>query len=361
MTIDFDDPLPTSTPRAPAEGPAFPFGERGGAADVPAVSPASASSSASGSAPVSGQTGAAYERSGFRPPDPAGPSAPSADAAARNATERRGVEGAAAGADRREGAIRQNAGDSGAASAPVLPSLLLSALLRAVNHVLRQQAWARERLRPFAGRIVLLAVDPSSPLHRLAPPLRTRITAEGLLEAGDTVVTAPVSDQAGGGGVSGSGGGVSGSASAGGTATGRPAGAAADVSLWLRPGPAMLLDGLSGGPRGLSAHLRVDGDVMLAAVMGDLAEQLRWDAEEDASRLVGDIPARRLFAGLAVLRERFGRTRSNLERSAVQYLTVEDPQLLSGAELASHAGELAALQQRLDQLDRRLAGAAARP
>ena len=231
MTIDFDDPLPTSTPRAPAEGPAFPFGERGGAADVPAVSPASASSSASGSAPVSGQTGAAYERSGFRPPDPAGPSAPSADAAARNATERRGVEGAAAGADRREGAIRQNAGDSGAASAPVLPSLLLSALLRAVNHVLRQQAWARERLRPFAGRIVLLAVDPSSPLHRLAPPLRTRITAEGLLEAGDTVVTAPVSDQAGGGGVSGSGGGGSGRASAGG------AGGVGDGAALLRGVP----------------------------------------------------------------------------------------------------------------------------
>lgn len=236
---------------------------------------------------------------------------------------------AAAGADGREGASRRGPGagdgDGGSASTgAVLPSLLLSALLRAVNHVLRQQSWARERLRPFTGRSVLLAVDPSSPLHRLAPPLHGRITADGLLEAGDTGVPA-----------------------------------AADVSLWLRPGPAMLFDGLSGGPRGLSAHLRVDGDVMLAAVMGDLAGQLRWDAEEDASRLVGDIPARRLFAGLAQLRERFGRTRSNLERSTVQYLTVEDPQLLSGAELASHAAGLAALQQRLDRLEARLARLAA--
>ena len=276
-----------------------------------------------------------FEQSGFRPPETAESSAPSvpsvlrADSAAREALDRGAFAGPAAvpGVGGRGGAIRRGTGEAGPASpGAVLPSLLLSGLLRAVNHVLRQQVWARERLRPFTGRSVLLAVDPASPLHRLAPPLRSRITADGLLEAGDTVVPA----------------------------------AAADVGLWLRPGPAMLFDGLSGGPRGLSAHLRVDGDVMLAAVMADLAGQLRWDAEEDASRLVGDIPARRLFAGLAQLRERFGRTRANLERSAVQYLTVEDPQLLSGAELAGHAAELAALQQRLDRLEGRLAQVARR-
>ena len=51
--------------------------------------------------------------------------------------------------------------------------------------------------------------------------------------------------------------------------------------------------------------VKIKGDVQLAAELGWLAENLRWDVEEDLSRIVGDIPAhalgdmgRRVFAGL---------------------------------------------------------------
>jgi ubiquinone biosynthesis accessory factor UbiJ len=51
--------------------------------------------------------------------------------------------------------------------------------------------------------------------------------------------------------------------------------------------------------------VKIEGDVQLAAELGWLAENLRWDAEEDLSRLIGDAPAhavadagRRIFAGL---------------------------------------------------------------
>ena len=49
----------------------------------------------------------------------------------------------------------------------------------------------------------------------------------------------------------------------------------------------------------------IEGDVQLAAELGWLAENLRWDVEEDLSRLIGDAPAhalassaRRLLSGL---------------------------------------------------------------
>ena len=49
----------------------------------------------------------------------------------------------------------------------------------------------------------------------------------------------------------------------------------------------------------------IEGDVQLAAELGWLAENLRWDVEEDLSRLIGDAPAhalagaaRRLLVGL---------------------------------------------------------------
>ncbi|SFB68062.1 ubiquinone biosynthesis protein UbiJ [Polaromonas sp. OV174] len=56
---------------------------------------------------------------------------------------------------------------------------------------------------------------------------------------------------------------------------------------------------------GKAPPVKIEGDVQLAAELGWLAENLRWDAEEDLSRLIGDAPAhavadvgRRLLAGL---------------------------------------------------------------
>ncbi len=40
--------------------------------------------------------------------------------------------------------------------------------------------------------------------------------------------------------------------------------------------------------------VKIEGDVQLAAELGWLAENLRWDVEEDLSRIVGDIPAHAL-------------------------------------------------------------------
>ncbi len=51
--------------------------------------------------------------------------------------------------------------------------------------------------------------------------------------------------------------------------------------------------------------VKIEGDVQLAAELGWLTENLRWDVEEDLSRVVGDIPAyalgdmgRRVFEAL---------------------------------------------------------------
>ncbi len=56
---------------------------------------------------------------------------------------------------------------------------------------------------------------------------------------------------------------------------------------------------------GKAPPVNIEGDVQLAAEIGWLAENLRWDAEEDLSRVIGDAPAhmvaetgRRLLAGL---------------------------------------------------------------
>ena len=42
---------------------------------------------------------------------------------------------------------------------------------------------------------------------------------------------------------------------------------------------------------GKSPPVKIEGDVQLAAELGWLAENLKWDFEEDLSRVLGDIPA----------------------------------------------------------------------
>ena len=56
---------------------------------------------------------------------------------------------------------------------------------------------------------------------------------------------------------------------------------------------------------GKAPPVKIEGDVQLAAEVGWLADNLRWDVEEDLSRLIGDAPAhaladaaRRLIGGL---------------------------------------------------------------
>lgn len=59
---------------------------------------------------------------------------------------------------------------------------------------------------------------------------------------------------------------------------------------------------------GKAPPVNIEGDVQLAAELGWLADNLRWDVEEDLSRLIGDVPAhtlataaRRTLAGLRQL------------------------------------------------------------
>ena len=54
------------------------------------------------------------------------------------------------------------------------------------------------------------------------------------------------------------------------------------------------LDLLSALARGDKPRVRIEGDVQLAAEVNWLIDNVRWDAEEDLARLIGDAPAHTL-------------------------------------------------------------------
>lgn len=63
--------------------------------------------------------------------------------------------------------------------------------------------------------------------------------------------------------------------------------------------------------QGEKPPVRIEGDVQLAAEINWLADNVRWDVEEDLSRIIGDAPAHLLMDGVrktvSTLRDFLGR------------------------------------------------------
>jgi len=177
----------------------------------------------------------------------------------------------------------------------------------ALNHLLEAEPWARERLAPFAGSIVELRCAP-------LPPLRLAVTAEGRLW---------------------------------------PAGREEHAALVLTLGPD-IVPALVKGEDHLVRAVRTEGDSRLAAEMLFLVRNLRWDAEEDLARVLGDVAAHRLATGARELfashREALARTAENL----AEYLLEERQLLAHPALFEEHRAAVRDLSNAIERLEKRL-------
>lgn len=117
-------------------------------------------------------------------------------------------------------------------------------MVLALNHVLMQEPEAQARLKRQAGRLV--------EGRWRAFTVRLRATPAGLLELG-------------------------------------PAGTAPDLTVTLAEDSPWTL--AQAALRGDKPPVRIAGDVQLAAEVQWLVDHVRWDVEEDLSRLLGDAPA----------------------------------------------------------------------
>ncbi|HQY27156.1 MAG TPA: hypothetical protein PK956_03970 [Burkholderiaceae bacterium] len=196
-----------------------------------------------------------------------------------------------------------------------------AALVSALVHLLGQNDWARAKLAMFVGRVVRIGVDAPA-LAGLPPPqLLARIVDGGLLE----LVPWP--------------------------SDGEPEVA---VNMLLRPSVDAAFALLRDGPGALSPHLRIDGEVMLAGALGEIARHLRWDVEEDLSRIAGDALARRIGGAVESGRTTALDVRSRLESSAIGYLAGDGGQLIAGGRLAALRAGIDGLEDRVARLESQL-------
>jgi ubiquinone biosynthesis protein UbiJ len=187
-----------------------------------------------------------------------------------------------------------------------LEPALESPFAAALNHLLDAEPGAREKLLPFAGAIVELRCA-------ALPRLRFSIDADGWLH---------------------------------------PAGAGA-AALVLNAGPqvaAALWRGEEHWPRTVKA----EGDPRLADTLFELARHLRWDAEEDLSRFVGDIAAHRLARAARSMLAWQRDAARRIGEAASDYLADEKRVLVRRVELDELASGVAGLRDALERLDKRL-------
>lgn len=177
-------------------------------------------------------------------------------------------------------------------------------ILGALNHLLGQAEWARRQLQSFAGRQARFDMPPWQ--------LAFSVNAEGLFE---TVGEGEI-----------------------------------DVTVAL-PAETPLL-ALQGIDRAM-AEAHVTGNAEFATALSFVLKNLRWDAEEDLSKLVGDIAAHRLVGAASSLATWQQQAARNVAENIGEYLGEESALLVQRRELAKFREELADFNMRIERLEAR--------
>ncbi|MGB6103745.1 MAG: SCP2 sterol-binding domain-containing protein [Pusillimonas sp.] len=202
-------------------------------------------------------------------------------------------------------------------SLPFLPApAAVSA--RVLNKLLRREDWARDRLARHSGKTVSFKVG--------GYQTALAIQATGLVEPSDQAVVP-------------------------------------DVTLTI---PASRLAELPGvlrarDPSLLTELLHVEGDAGLAQVVSELARDLRWDVEDELSRVVGDVAALRILQVGDAVASGLQTAAQRLAGNAAEFLSEESSLMAGRPAFDDWAAGVRNLQGRLDQLDRQVAALAPPP
>lgn len=175
-----------------------------------------------------------------------------------------------------------------------------------INHLLAREQWARDRLVPFAGQRVRFRIAP-------LPDLVVEIDESGLVATGT----------------------------------------AEDVALTLTIPPAALPRILARDEAALR-EVGLEGDAALASTIQFLFQTLRWDVEEDLSRVVGDVVAHRMAGAARAFAAWQRQATGRLGENFAEYLKDEAGLLMHSYELEAFGREVGDLRDAVERLEKRI-------
>jgi ubiquinone biosynthesis accessory factor UbiJ len=175
-----------------------------------------------------------------------------------------------------------------------------------LNHLLEGQPWLREGLIPFSGCAVRVEIAPVLLILTVGP--------DGVLVMGNED-------------------------------------AQPDVTVCLS---LLTLMRLVGGDDAARVAVEVSGDSALAAVIAGILRELRWDAEEDLSKLIGDVAAHRLVQAGRSFSAWQREVAVNVAESAAEFWTEEQPVLASQRAAAEWSNAVDEMRDAAERLEKRI-------
>lgn len=199
--------------------------------------------------------------------------------------------------------------------------MLATPAVATINHLLAQEAWARESLLRHAGKEACIDFGKGGPLQ-----LRLRVARDGMLEPGTNE---------------------------------GPANVTIRVKLSDLPLIAQNRD------RAFS-YVKIEGDAEFANTISSLSKGLRWDAEYDLERIVGPLGARGLVQGARGAATGVLGAGRRLAENVAEFLLEERPVLVRPTAVDEFAADVVRLRddvertaKRIAKLEQRLAQSAA--
>ena len=184
--------------------------------------------------------------------------------------------------------------------------MLAAVFVTFANHLLEPAPWARDKLSVHAGKTALFDVFPA----RLA----FAVAADGRLQ---------------------------------------PAPPEASPAVTIRLTHLTLLEVLADG-EGAWRKADVAGDTDFAAAISQVASNLRWDLEEDLSRVIGDIAAHRMAQAGRAAAAWPKQAAVSMAENAAEYLTEEKAVLVTPLQAAEFMHEVDELRDAVERLDKRI-------
>ena len=176
-----------------------------------------------------------------------------------------------------------------------------------INHLLAQEAWARDALMRHAGKTAVIDTG------HLA--VRMRVARDGMLE------TAGVDD-------------------------------AASVTIHVKLSDLPLI--LQNRDRAFS-YVRIEGDAEFANTISQLSKGLRWDAEHDLERVIGPIGAVRLAGGARSAVTGAATAGRRLAENVAEFLLEERRVLVRPATVDHFADDVGRLRDDVERTAKRIA------
>lgn len=187
----------------------------------------------------------------------------------------------------------------------MIDQIASSTAIAVLNRMLSREAWAREKLAPFAGRSARFDAAPFG--------LTLQVAEDGTLAAADQ---------------------------------GEPA---VTIGVALSSLPLALFD-----PQAAMKDVRLSGDAEFAQALAFVLQNLRPEPEEELSRFIGDAAAQRLVGFLRASASQWKQIAESMLDNTAHYVVTENPMVVGRDELDSFNQDVNRLRDTVARVEKRI-------